>query len=168
MSTNVDTNAVAYLNLVKVEAVLKAANALSLHVGKTSRTGGVMAILVVDPRDHGQNSLASLSFGQPGLKISGNLFNAHEKIHRLHERRWNSRDGIMDVASSQSANNTTTYGGCILFRDNLGRYVYISYSGAPPEVDEAISFVAGVKLPNLIAPQGYVNPLIDRAFRLMS
>jgi len=126
------------------------------------RFGCVLAIAVVHP-DTEVTECVSVSIGLPGLKFGRYARNAAEKINRLFERRMEGND---EVAASESADDILgTYGGCIFFKGEAPLEVYISFSGAPPEVDEALAFVIGEKL-GLMTPT-YENPLIPRIRELL-
>ncbi len=129
------------------------------------RLGGVLAIAVVYP-DRNFAEFQSVSIGLPGLKFGRFARNTAEKVARLFERRAEGND---EVAASVSADDTLgTYGGCIFFRSRLAgchEEIYVSFSGAPPEVDEALAFVIGEQL-GLETPK-YENPLIPRARELL-
>lgn len=139
---------------------------LCLELTGEKRHGGVLAIATVYQGVDGAN-FESTSIGNPGLKFGRYARNASEKIARLFERR---ADGNDEVAASVSANEQLgTYGGCIHFkskRTDIVEEVYISFSGAPPEVDEALVFVIGEKL-GLQTPT-YENPLIPRVRELLA
>ena len=129
------------------------------------RLGGVLAIAVVYP-DRSVVEFESVSIGLPGLKFGRYSKNAAEKIARLFDRRTN---GNNEVVSSVSADEKLgTYGGGVFFLNLQAGHpeeIYISFSGGPPEVDEALSFVIGEKL-GLETPK-YENPLIPRARELL-
>ncbi len=129
-----------------------------------SRHGGVLAMASVWS-DRNDSQFSSTVIGRPGVKIGRYARNAAEKIARLMERR---AEGNEEVAASESADEAhDTYGGCIVFKSKkkFDLEVYISFSGAPPEVDEAIVFVIGEML-GLVTP-AYENQLITRARELM-
>jgi hypothetical protein len=118
--------------------------------------------------DHDYIKFASASIGKPGLKFGRYAQNAAEKIKRLHERRM---DGSDEFAASVSADDVLeTYGGCIVFSNltsPMVNEVYISFSGAPADIDEALAFVIGEKL-GLEIPSGYENIHIPRARELLA
>ena len=147
---------------VKASVIGETIMVLSREIGQQrtepDRLGGVWMIAVINDTP----TLASESFGNPGRKISRFAFNAHEKFRRLLDRR---AEGSYDVASSQSADNVTTFGGCLVFSDSIGNDVYISISGGPPEIDEAITYAIGFKLG--LTPPKCENPHIERAIAMM-
>ncbi len=129
------------------------------------RSSGVLAVAVVH-RVSSSVWFASRNIGVPRIKSLHCATHAAEKIRRLAERRL---DGFPDVSASQSAEpnhpnpDVRTYGGCLVFHLQVqGREIYISFSGAKPEVDEAVVFIIGEHL-NFPAPDGYENKLIPRA-----
>ena len=168
IETKIGGSALAYLARVNGEKLIHAASALSLQSCSYVRTGGVMAITVVNPRVSELNNHASVSFGNPGFKINEYGLNAHEKIRRLRQRRDRTKaPEVKEIASSQSADGKTMHGGALVFTDKEGCEVYLSFSGAPAMVDEALMYVVGLQL-GLIVPPTYQNQFIDEAMRLMS
>lgn len=150
------------LKRLGLHAVMDAVKTLSAEIKDLGRTGGVLAIAVI--REGKASYLSSTSIGEaPDLKIAGWAFNAHEKIKRLKEQR---AGGKADIASSESADNRTKWGGCVVFPEpEVGVETYISFSGAKPEVDEAIAYAIGIQLG--AEPTGYKNPLVERALELL-
>ncbi len=155
-----------YLNRIRLDEVISTIRILSRrneHPESPPRNGGVLSITVVAVSDVATTSLAATSVGNPGGKIHTYAFNAHEKLRRLYTRR---KVGKEDVAASQSADNENVFGGAIYFLASNAD-VYISLSGAPPKVDEAIAFVLGEKL-GLTGPKEYRNVLLDDARELLA
>ena len=165
-------NALSLLNLINPEIVIAAVNRLSEEQGSPGRTGGVIAIAVINKTKPELSSFASAAIGAPGLKVTSYGKNVSEKIWRLYTRRAEGKD---EFAASQSADpgHTThpTYGGCIVFKlclpdkgeDDLD--IYISFSGAPPDVDEVIVYVLGESMGFVNMISGY--PLYERAHELL-
>ena len=154
-----------YLNRIRLREVASALIALSTEnepLDSPIRNGGILSIMVLPSNSETTTSLSTRNVGNPGPKISNYAHHAHEKLRRLYTRRGT---GGRDVAASHSADNVTTFGGAIFFRADVVD-VYISLSGAPPKVDEAIAYVIGEKL-GLPAPQGYENSLLERARELL-
>ncbi len=145
---------------------LDALNRIAQERGRTDCCGGVLAIASLVPHA-GINEFASLSIGTPMQKFGRYARNAAEKINRLYQRRAEGHDDIAASTSADESNpdeSARTYGGAIYFtgiRHGKLHEVYISFSGAPPEVDEAIAFVLGQQL-GFKAP-AYENPLISIA-----
>lgn len=152
---------------IKPEVIAHAIMILNREVSQKrnepDRLGGVLMIAVIDKNKEGVPSLVSEAIGNPAEKISRFAFNAHEKFRRLFDRR---AAGKQETASSESADNETTFGGCVVFIDNDGNEVYISISGGPPQVDEAIVYAIGLKL-GLNAIITPASQLIERAAALI-
>ncbi len=128
----------------------------------TPRRGGVIAVGVVNQDGEGI-TFVSTSFGEPGLKFGRYALNAAEKINRLFGRRQEGND---ECAASMSADDTLgTFGGCIAFSEGILSECYISISGAPPEIDEALAFVIGERL-GFKTPE-YANEHIASARELL-
>ncbi len=139
--------------------IAAAINKMSVDLGKPDRHGGVLLIAVMDPVC---SSCETKSVGNPGSKLADYAFNAGEKFRRLLERR---RAGNSEVASSVSASPPATYGGCIVAMNEDGCEVYLSFSGGPAKVDEAICFVLAEKL--CLTIPDYQNELIEQARELL-
>lgn len=156
------------LNVLDLCLLADALLTLSDEAGQADRTntprrGGVIAISVVNSDGEG-TTFGSNSFGEPGWKIGRYSRNAAEKIARLLERRL---EGNNECAASMSANEELgTFGGCIAFVCDPSKECYISISGAPPEIDEALAYVVGEKL-GFNLPEGYENPRVPRARELL-
>jgi hypothetical protein len=167
MTSTRTSQARSYQARIKPEVIAHAIMILNREVSQPStepdRLGGVLMIAVIDKKEGGRPSLVSEAIGDAGEKITRFAFNAHEKFRRLSVRR---ASGKQEVASSESADNLTMFGGCVVFIDNDGNEVYISISGGPPEVDEAIVYAIGLKL-GLNAIVNPENPLIERASALI-
>lgn len=153
------------LSCINFSALKNTIKTLSMEFNASDRPGGVIAIATF-PTEAGCDDLASESIGEP-LKLTTFGYHAHEKLNRLFIRRYN---GGQDVASSQSANSedltNPTYGGCVFFKDNKGDSIYISFSGAPPEVDEAVVIAIGT-LMGFTSPN-IENKLTPRAIELLA
>jgi hypothetical protein len=158
--------AVHMLNRLNHKVIAEAIQKLSEEQGKPECKGGVLAISLTS-YNISLADYASISIGLPGKGFGHSARYAAEKIARLYDLRM---EGSNDVAASQSANPSAgSYGGCIIFHGSLGdiyAQIYISFSGAPAEVDEAVVFVVGERL-GLKAPT-YSNPLLSRARELLT
>ncbi len=154
------------LNRLNHKVIADAIQKLSEEQGKPDCRGGVLAISIVS-NSIPLEEFSSISIGIPGDRFGHLARNAAEKIARLYDLRIG---GSNDVAASQSANpDAGSYGGCIVSHGILGDtyvQIYISFSGAPAEVDEAVVFVIGEKL-GFKAPI-YSNPLLTRARELLA
>lgn len=126
-------------------------------------TGGILSVVVYRGGSSPEYSVKTIQIGKPGKATFDFMFFAAEKIRRLHDRR---AKGGSDFASSQSAHTAGQYGGCIVATTSGGAEVYFSFAGAPDVVDEAVVFVLAEKL-GLIVPEGYENPLLERARELL-
>lgn len=157
--------AAAILDQINHRAIAEVARMLSHETHKKIVLGGVLGVAIVT-RASNVVLFASITVGLPGK--SGGRFanNTAEKIMRLHQRRL---AGHKDIAASESANPTDpderlrTYGGCICFEEN-DNDTYISFSGAPPDVDEAIAFLAGATVG--ITRPDFKNKLVARAIEI--
>ncbi|OHA23856.1 MAG: hypothetical protein A3B11_01085 [Candidatus Taylorbacteria bacterium RIFCSPLOWO2_01_FULL_44_26] len=158
------------LDLINHRAVALTAADLSIEQEKPDVRGGVLAIAMFSRKSPDEEAyFASRSVGFIGNKCGGCAKNATEKIYRLRKRRMEKHP---DIASSQSANpedldeRLRTYGGCIVFETEEYE-IYISFSGAPAKVDEAIVFVIGENY-GLSVPHSYIlqNDLIPRTRKL--
>ncbi len=151
------------LDRISFVGVWGVVHVLSREIDGNARLGGVLAVGYYAKKS-GTMWFASRSVGD----VTHNAFkyakNAAEKIARLRQRR---EGGEHEFAASQSADEENldiqlrTYGGCLVFEDQDCE-IYISFSGAPPKVDEATVFLVGENL-GLETPKGYQNPLIPRA-----
>jgi hypothetical protein len=172
-SLRVLTKSACCLHNVNPDTVAEAVRTLSKQHDNSDRFGGVLAIAIINLDETHVGELASETVGKVSIhKVGVYAYHAHEKIRRLIGRRV---AGHLDIAASQSAEpNATieklrTYGGCIAFRNKhpfKKREYYISFSGAAPEVDEAIAFVIG-QLLGLDVPR-YENPFIPLAYEILS
>jgi hypothetical protein len=149
------TNAERFLNTFNRDIVANAVRVLSKDHFQKDKFGGVLTILIVDPEGKQPNltSVASTSVGELGANAHEYVFHVSEKIKRLRKHHYGEDKHI---ASSQSAKPPETWGGCIVFsmgKDGATK-VFISFSGAPWEVDEAIVLVLGEKL-GLTPPAGH-------------
>lgn len=153
------------LSCIDLSALENAVRTLSMEFNGSDKPGGVIAIATF-AAEAGGDDLVSESVGEP-LKLSAFGYHAHEKIHRLFTQR---SKGGQDVASSQSADpgnpTSPTYGGCVFFTDSKGDSIYISFSGAPPEVDEAVVIAIGTLLG--FTPPNIENGLVQRAIELLT
>ena len=164
-------SAESFLKNINPSIFLHAASSLSEQLGKGARTGGVLLLGVVS-RTTGEVDVASEVVGHPDInKIGAYTKNAAEKFQRLLERRLS---GSSDTASSQSADpenpdqRLRTYGGCVVGLFPLkGLEVYLSFSGAPAEADEACSYVSLAEL-GFEMDGGYINPVLDSARGLLN
>ncbi len=143
--------------------VMELVRQLCHHDGVTGRDGGVMACGVqLGATD--QFWFASVSIGMPGPKCFNYAKNAAEKMNRLYAIR---SSGKIHVASSTSADpdnpdhRLRTYGGCIFFLKGNER-IFLSFSGAPPHIDEVAMFTVGINI-GLMCPNIYDNPLLELA-----
>lgn len=165
MNPRIVTNFFAAINLNCLAVAMKTMCEESNQADRpnTPRNGGVLAIAVVDPDCEGVDFM-SMNVGSPGNKFGRYAKNAAEKVGRIFERRLESND---DIAASVSADDLLgTYGGCIVFSG--GQFeVYISFSGAPPQIDEALAFVIGEKLGFTMLGE-YKNEYISRARELLA
>ncbi|MDB5204099.1 MAG: hypothetical protein JWP09_127 [Candidatus Taylorbacteria bacterium] len=134
------------------------------------RTGGVFAFAYLPKDAPEQSMLWSVSFGSPGANIIGNGYHAVEKINRTRNRRT---EGHNDSTSTQSADETNpdkslrTYGGCVVFRgDHDGDEIYISISGGPPRVDEAMSYATGLAC-GFNPLTSMETPLVEEAMEML-
>lgn len=152
------------LSCIDFSVLENAVRTLSMEFNESNKPGGVIAIATF-PTEAGGDDLASASVGEP-LKLTTFGYHAHEKLNRLFIQRYN---GGQDVASSQSANpkdlDNPTYGGCVFFTDGKGSDIYISFSGAPPEVDEAVVIAIGILMG--FTPPNIENKMINRAVELL-
>lgn len=156
--SNSAANIIRHLNHTRLMKAFK-----TLCGDDRDRNGFVLAIATTDNLGNGITEFASVSIGRPGKKFGRYAKNAAEKIERLFNRR---EEGKSEIASSQSADiDREMFGGCIFFRSLVNGDVYISISGGPAEVDEALSFVIGEKY-GFNAPQ-YKNPLIPEVRELL-
>lgn len=160
-----NSHAKILLSCINLSTLEEAVRTLSTEFNGSDKPGGVIAIATF-AMEAGGDDLASESVGDP-LKLAAFGYHAHEKIHRLFTRR---SKGGQDVASSQSADpvnpTSPTYGGCVFFTDSKGDNIYISFSGAPPEVDEAIVIAIGTLLG--FTPPNVENKLTQRAIELLT
>ena len=147
------------------EVVANVANELGQIVDHKPRPGGLVVIEIFYSDKPELSTSASVSVGSPGANMHENAYYAHEKIRRLRNFR---RQGLNHVASSESADKDKgQYGGAIFALEEHNVEVYISYSGAPQEVDEAISFVLARGF-HLLVSDSYVNPIVERATLLLA
>lgn len=164
-SASDNSHAKILLSCIDLSALENAVRTLSTEFNNSDKPGGVIAIATF-AMEAGGDDLASESVGEP-LKLAAFGYHAHEKINRLFTRR---SKGTGDVASSQSANPkdpaNPTYGGCVFFTDSKGDNIYISFSGAPPEVDEAVVIAIGTLLG--FTPPNVENKLTQRAIELLA
>lgn len=120
----------------------------NLCLDSSDRNGGVLVIAVVNTEGWEMKTV-SRSIGKPGIKTLRYAKNANEKVARLFQRRCEGKD---ENTSSVSANpndpdeGKRTYGGCIRAVTPSGLDVYFSFSGGPPDIDEAICYVIAEKL----------------------
>jgi hypothetical protein len=143
-----------YLIRINPRRLAKVADALGRQKDGKERLGGVLAIQVYFPNDHLRSTTACMEIGTPGERMPHNDFFAHEKIRRVHVLR---RAGKPDFASSESADpKQEKYGGCIVGLRADGAEVYIAYSGAPADVDEALAWHIGIQF-DLDIPADYQN-----------
>ena len=125
--------------------------------------GGVLTISI--PYPEGASHEAH-TLGDPGINTVDFGFFAAEKIRRLQNRRQ-TEEGKNEFASSHSADKEKErYGGCILAHTEDGDEVYLSFSGAPDVVDEAVVYVIAEAL-GFKVPEGYTNPLVPKARELI-
>src|SRR5271168_853475 len=160
---NLDKIASDYLVRVDSFTLAHIANQLGLEKDGKERSGGVLVVEVLDLKEPGHSNTCSLTVGAPGLNVSNNAFYVHEKIRRLRNIR---SEGGGDYSSSQSADPSQgKYGGAVVGLLGETTEIYISYSGAPAEVDEALSYILAKSF-GLTVSDDYKNPMLDRAREL--
>ncbi|MEI8337596.1 MAG: hypothetical protein WCF92_00435 [bacterium] len=161
-----DTNITAKMILARINQgiISNAANILGRTIDGKVRPGGVVVVEVFYNDYQEYSTCGSMSIGSPGANMHNNAFFAHEKIRRLRNLR---QEGTDHVASSESADpDKAQYGGAICAFAGINVEVYLSYSGAPQEVDEVISYVLAKQL-GLQVSQKYTNPLLLQATKLL-
>ena len=141
------------------------------HTGKIN-SGGVLAMARIDMQDDVGTDYMSRCIGiLTSTQLVRYSYNANEKWQRLLKRR---KDGasteFLSRASADPDNadeTKRTYPGCVLFlyETSPGLQLYISFSGAHGDVDEAICLILGNKL-GFNCPAS-LNPLIPRAAELL-
>jgi len=126
--------------------IAKAVTELSKD-GRDPRTGGVLAIVVIDPNHQISPSHASLSVGESVRRLVWHAKHAHEKIEEAHS---DLMQGCINPAVAYN---------------EAGHEVYIFFSGASRQIDDAISFVISEKLG--LKVHAYENPLLERTRQLL-
>lgn len=154
--------------LAMVDAVLFAsvARLLGFEKDQKERHGGLLAIATFNQMSPYDSDVGYLMIGAPGGKLDGNMYFVSEKIRRLRRMR---QGGHYHYAASQSAcPQEEKYAGAVVGIALPYIEVYIGYSGAPAEIDEALCHLLAAKVFDLVLPDvNYYNPSLGRAADLM-
>lgn len=138
--------ALFFLDRICLNQVAEAVTELSKD-DRDPRKGGVLAIVVIDPNHHISPTLASLSVGESVRRMVWHAKHAHEKIEEAHS------DLVQGCINPAVAYNEAGY------------EVYISFSGASRQIDDAISFVISEKLG--LKVRAYESSLLERTRQLL-
>lgn len=144
MITNI---AQQYISRIDQAAAAAALEALSAQMDeKDVRSGGVLSVIVEGITV--ESSAVAVSIGTfPREKVLRYAFNAHEKPRRV-SARMNSNPGLnIATASESAAHEIGQYGGSVVFMSPDGAFrVFLNFSGAQPQADEAFCYGLGVRL----------------------
>jgi len=103
------------------------------------RPGGILMIQIVNHKEPELTNGGLLKIGEPGLGFTDKTFFAAEKIRRI--RFWREQGVLHHFASQSTDPSNEKWGGAVMGIIDSGVDGFLSYSGAPPLVDEALCYI---------------------------